>query len=399
MALVTVFLTGLTMFSETGIQASIQQNKRADEPRFLDTAWTIQIIRGIILWVMTWPLGWAIASFYDAPELANLFPVAGLTLIINGFRPTRFFTAQRHLKVGRLTVIELAGNVIGIIFAALFAWWLQSVWALIFGMVVTQAIVLGLFHFLLEGRRDQLGFDREIASELLHFGKWILLSTMCGFLNKQGDRLILGKYLSLEILGIYNIAYFLASFPMLLGNALYGKVMLPYLRERPPEQSRANFLAFRRIRMLAAGGLIAAAIMLSLVGPYLVTILYDNRYDAAGGIMVVICLVSIPLLIVQSYAKVPLASGDSRNVAWIMVARAVLNISFLLVGAEHSGMSGALIGLGAARLLHYPFNAYLAHRYKAWDPLLDGALLLFGIIGGVCAILLHQDALLQVFTL
>lgn len=399
MALVTVFLTGLTMFSETGIATSIQQNKRADEPRFLDTAWTIQIIRGGILWLLSWPIGWAAATLYDAPDLELLLPVAGLTLIAQGFRPTRIYMAQRHLKVGRLTVIELVGSVIGIVLAAFFAWWLNSVWALVLGMVLTQGIILALFHFLLDGRRDRFGIDIEIARELLHFGKWILVSTICGFLNKQGDRLILGKYLTLEFLGIYNIAYFLASFPMLMGNAVFSKVMVPYLREKLPSESHANFLAFRRIRLLTTGGLIAVAVLLALAGPHLVTLLYDSRYHAAGGIIVLICLASVPLLIVQNYAKVPLANGDSQSFAWVMVVRAALNISFLLLGAEHAGMAGAIIGLGLARILHYPMTAHMAHRYGAWDPLLDAGLLIAGSLGGLGAYFMHQKTLLEVLSL
>ena len=64
------------------------------------------------------------------------------------------------------------------------------------------------------GSPQPLPWERGAAHELVHFGKWIFLSTVCGFLVAQGDKLILGKYLSLDALGIYNIGYFLASFPI-----------------------------------------------------------------------------------------------------------------------------------------------------------------------------------------
>ena len=54
MALVQVFMGGLQMFSDLGIQASIIQNSRGDDPDFLNTAWTIQVIRGTCLWLF-WP--------------------------------------------------------------------------------------------------------------------------------------------------------------------------------------------------------------------------------------------------------------------------------------------------------------------------------------------------------
>ena len=51
MALVSVFLVGLAMFSDIGIGPAISHSKRGDEPGFLDTAWTLQVARGVILWL------------------------------------------------------------------------------------------------------------------------------------------------------------------------------------------------------------------------------------------------------------------------------------------------------------------------------------------------------------
>lgn len=49
MALVQTFMTGLAMFSDIGIGPSIIQNRRGEDPDFLNTAWTIQIGRGVML--------------------------------------------------------------------------------------------------------------------------------------------------------------------------------------------------------------------------------------------------------------------------------------------------------------------------------------------------------------
>jgi len=370
MALVTVFLTGLSMFSDVGTTAIVQQSKRGDDPVFLNTAWTLQILRGGVLWIATWPLGWAMSGFYDAPLLAWLLPAAGLTLMIDGLKPMRVYTAQRHLQLGRVTVAELVANFINIGATVLLAWWMQSVWALIWGMVLGQSLRLVLFNVLIKGRPDQLLLDRDAVRELIRFGKWIFVSTICGFLNKQGDRLILGKYLSLEALGIYQIGYFLASFPVLLGQAVYSQVMLPYLREKPPAESRENFLAFRRIRILGTGSLIMLTILMALFGPYLV----------------------------HTYGKVSLSSGNSRIYAGVMVTRAVLSIGFLFMGAAYGGVIGALVGLGLARIFYYPIIAMLAHRYGTWDPKLDAGLACLAIVGGGCAGYFHYPALLELLS-
>ena len=342
MALVTVVLVGLTMFSDTGIQTAILQNERGDDPKFLNTAWTIQVIRGGILWGLSWPIAWLMSVIYAAPIVMWLIPVAGLSLIAKGFTPTRFYTAQRHLAVGRISMIELLGAFLGVLITLCLAAWLQSVWALAIGMVISGIVLLLLQFGLLEGHRDRFQLDRDAAREILGFGKWILLSTGCAFLENQGDKLILGAYLTLETLGIYNIAYFLASVPFLLGQAVFKVVLVPYLRERPPADSRANFLAYRRVRLFAAGGLIVATITLALLGPYLIPVLYDSRYEAAGTIIVLICLSALPILICSGYAQVSLARGDSRRFSGVMVISSILKMTLIFIGVAYAGLAGAL---------------------------------------------------------
>jgi O-antigen/teichoic acid export membrane protein len=74
------------MFSDFGLNASIIRSARGDEPVFLQTAWTVQILRGIMLWLISVMLAGPVAAFYEEPLLAQLLPVAGLTAIIHGFR-------------------------------------------------------------------------------------------------------------------------------------------------------------------------------------------------------------------------------------------------------------------------------------------------------------------------
>ena len=113
-------------------------------PTFLDTAWTINVIRGVLLWGLTCALAWPLAMLWQAPDLVLLLPVAGVTLLIAGFNPTRIDTANRHLMLGRLTALDLVAQVIGIAAMVVLAFALQSVWALVIGAIIGSAAKLGL---------------------------------------------------------------------------------------------------------------------------------------------------------------------------------------------------------------------------------------------------------------
>lgn len=392
MALVTVILVGLTNFSDVGTGPAILQSRRGDERAFLDTAWTIQVVRGLCLWLLACALAWPVAAFYDAPMLAAILPVAGLSLVIGGFSPTRLDTANRHLALGRVIRVDLASQLAGIVLMVLAAWATGSVWALVAGGLATAAARLVLAHRMLPGAPDRFRWEPAAAAELLRFGRWIFLSTACGFVVAQGDRLILGKYFTLEQLGVYNIGYFLASVPLHLAGAVVWRILIPLHRERPPAASRDNYAKIRRMRLALSGLSLTLLLGLAFAGVPLVGLLYDPRYADAGAILVVIACVLVPQVVGMTYDQAALAAGDSRGYFLLIGAKAVLQTAAFVAGAEAAGLLGALAGQGLALLAVYPLVIRLARRHGAWDPLHDAAALGLGLGLGALALWLNADA-------
>ena len=166
MALVGLVTVGLMLFSDVGIAPSIAQSKRGDDPDFLNTAWSIQVLRGVILFAMACALAVPFATFYDAPELASYLPIAALALLITGFNPTRIETAHRHLLMGRLTVLDLTAQAIGIVVMIGLAWWLQSVMALVLGGVVSAVAKLALTWAYLPGAANRFRWEPAAEARL-----------------------------------------------------------------------------------------------------------------------------------------------------------------------------------------------------------------------------------------
>jgi O-antigen/teichoic acid export membrane protein len=219
----------------------------------------------------------------------------------------------------------------------------------------------------LPGRPNRLGWDPAAGRELIRFGKWIFASTACGFAMSQGDKAILGAYLTLEGLGIYNIAFFLASFPVLLGGAVTGRILIPLYRDHPPAASAADRARHRRMRATVSGGLIAMLAVLAALGPWIVQFLYDDRYLAAGTIVTAIALVQMIPVIGMTYDQAALAADDSRSYFAVMAVRAALQTAGFLIGARTGGLGGALLGQGIALVLSHLAIVWLARRHRAWD--------------------------------
>ncbi|MGI1662088.1 oligosaccharide flippase family protein [Palleronia sp. KMU-117] len=396
MALVQVFLSGAKMFSDIGLHTSIVQHARGDEPAFIDTAWTLQVLRGFLLYFGVVLISPYVAAFYDEPLLGEILPVAGLGLVIAGFTPSKIMVASRHLQLGWQTALGLSNQAVTILVSVGLALWLQSVWAIVLGNLVGGVLRnLGL-RIYMPGRSDRFGWEWSAARELVGFGKYIFVSTLASFVVVNGDRAVLGKFVSLEMLGVYSIAMSLAGLPMTYMDRLRGAVVFPLYSRRPPhEHPEARRKIFRARFMLTGLGFLGC-LLLALFGDMLIRLMYDPRYYAAGGITVVAAVSLLPMIIVSTYGNILLANGRSDRFALLTVLNSALRLTVLYVGVTQYGVLGAAAAAAFATLLHYPILVALTWRYRAWDPVHDAVFAVIAIAIAFLAWSINADAILAV---
>lgn len=397
MALIQTFMVGLQMFSDIGIRPSIIQNKRGEEADFLNTAWTIQILRGSVLWLVACALAWPLAVFYDEPQILWLMPVVGLGALISGFSTTKSAVANRQIRLGQQTVIALCTQAIGVVVMVSLAWIWPSVWALVIGSLVGNAASVLAGHRFMKGISNRLRWDPSAARDLLGFGKFIFLSTLAGFFVQQGDKLFLGKFVSLGDLGVYNIGFFMAGFPGALGGMVAGRILFPLYREIRPSQSLQNLGRIRRARNLLTGSLVLMFGTLALIGVPLIDLLYDDRYQGAGPMLVIMALMQIPNALVMGNNQLLLAEGDSRRFSHLVMLRAVLYFLLLVLLFWMFGLMGVLLTKGLVIILTYPLQQTYLARYKGTDIGRDALFALFGLLVGVVAVGLNFQELAEFY--
>jgi O-antigen/teichoic acid export membrane protein len=397
MALIQVVMSGLEMFSDVGIKTSILQSRRGDDPDFLNTAWTLQILRGVVLWLAACALAVPAARLYDAPELMLMLPVVGLRPIIAGFTTTNIMSANRHLRrMGRQIWGELGCQALGIALTIVFALILRSAWAMVIAGLIATVFRVWLFHTILPGIRNRWRWDRTALGDLIGFGKWIFLATAMGFFINQGDRAILGAHISLAQLGVYNIGLFMGSMPFLLSKAAASRVILPLYRMRPPAESAANRRKMFRARRMLVAATLAISSLLAFIGVPLIELLYDPRYALAGPMVVLFSLSLVPQIVFDGYTGALLSRGDSRNFFLLLAVTAALQLTIMLVAVPVHGIGAAIVAPGIAAMVAYPLRIRFVRRHQSWDPLGDLGFLALGLAvnGAACWLVRDQIALL-----
>jgi O-antigen/teichoic acid export membrane protein len=289
MTLLYTMMMGLTLFTDVGLAPSVIRSENGDDPHYLNTVWTVQVFRGIGLWILCVCLAWPFSRFYN-PQLLTLAPVLGLSLVMGGFTSTSVLTFNRHMEVRKVTLLELFVQIFQLIVTVLAALVHRSVWALVIGRLAADAARLVISHMMIRNYRNRFAFDRDVVRELLSFGKWIFASTALTFLSSQSDKLVLGKLVSMVTLGLYGVAFSLADIPRQVIMAFRGYVGLPFVSgfsRLPRVEFRAVVLRYRRLVLLAAAVLLAIGVNFADI--FLIHV-YDKRYHAAAWIVPILAL-------------------------------------------------------------------------------------------------------------
>lgn len=350
MALVNVVTRGVEMFSDLGIGLSMIQNPRGDEPRFRNTAWTLQVIRGMVLWMLACLLARPFSSFYGEPLVLWLIPVAGVIAAVSGFNSTSLFTLRRHLRIRTLTVIDVSSHLVGILTMIVWAYISPSVWALLSGALVATVFRMICSHVLNDGTPNCFCWDRESVDSILRFGKWIFLSTIITFFAMQGDRLLLGKLIPVATLGVYSVAAAIARMPNTLLAQLCSRILLPVLSKaawKSPE-TMSRRLHTAREGLLAVG--VAMVLSVSLVGDLFFRTLYDARYHAAGPMSELMAAWAWATILSTTLSRALVALGDSRSVAAFNMMRLVGTVVATLIGFQLAGIEGFIVGMAIGAL-------------------------------------------------
>lgn len=301
MIAITVSLV-LHMLSDVGLRQNIIQSPRGDDPVFLNTIWTVQIVRGFILCASTLLLAalawyaqtinlWSPNSTYAAPELPLVLAVTGFSAIIVGFQSTKIDLAVRAFQQKKVVLTEFGSQVVGLVVMLGIGYFTRSIWSLVIAGLIQSMVNTLLGHFWFEGPSNRLQWERSALDELVGFGRWILLSSAVGVLAMYGDRVWFGGSMTASELGVYSIAVLILGAVQLALQKVVGAVALPAFSEasRTNDTVRLHALYYRLKLMLDLACLFLCGLFLT-GSPLLISILYDERYAQAGNMMAILSL-------------------------------------------------------------------------------------------------------------
>lgn len=395
MTVIDAFMVGLILLSDVGIIHSIIRNKHGDEKSFQNTAWTLQVCRGIILFVLSLLLAKPLANFVGVnspdsiPIIALVLPITALSSLFAGFNATRMAIAQRDLNTRAIVLIELVAFIIGMLVRVIWALVSPTIWALVAGGIAQSAATM-VMSWLLPGKFfNSLSWNKSAFDEIWDFGKWIIFSSAMTFAARDGATFLMARRTNFDFMAEFRASFVWSTMIVIAATQMSYKVLYPTFSTLLKDDNENGFqktLLQSRLATVVVTWIGGMGII--IVAPWLIEFLYpESWWGRMNWIVPIITVGTFFRIISDSYDNAIIAREATFDNAILQGTLFIFIAAAVLIGFELHGSVGMVIGFSIANLLHYPYKVWYLRKHNLWQAKLDCILI---IVSALLALIIIQ---------
>jgi PST family polysaccharide transporter len=357
-AMVLVF-TGFAMFfTDMGFGAALVQ-KMDVEQRHKNAVFWISVAVGALLTLIFAAVAPYIASFYGVPELQPIVVVISLIFFINSLGTITESLVEKAMDFRTLAIAQLTSTVLCGLVAIYLALSGSGVWSLV-AMYVVNAIVYVVVVWILAPWRPEFSLQLSAVRDLSKFGTDWLGATIFYYWTRNGDNLLIGRYLGSAPLGIYSRSYAILLMPVTQIAGVISNVMFPALSAIQNDVERVRALYLQSISVISLAAFPCTLGLLVVSRPFVLTLFGDEW----AGMIPLVQVFSI-LGAIQSIGATGswLYQSQGRTgimFRWGLVTGSIYVVSFI-VGLRWGALGVAVAYTVANFVLWYPNWSIPAH--------------------------------------
>ncbi len=345
-AIATAILTVVQSCTDLSLSNALIQKEKVEETH-VHTAWTMALIRSLVLCIFFGLAAWPLSVIYSNPDLIPVFLVSGATGAMIGLQNPNVWLVTKKMSFGPVALVQFLQKAVGVIAAIILAFLLKSYWAIILGYAVGAVVSTATSYVILPYRpRISLKYVREIWA----FSGWMFFNQILETLNWRIDQLIIGLEVPKGQLGLYAMADNLAVIPtretiLPIRLALFSG--LANLTQNVSKMAQSQLLAQSSIAMLVA----PLGFGLALVADPFVRIALGDQWTASIP-FVEICAIYYALgTFSMSIQPVAMALAKTKLLFFRQVIAVFIKIPLIVIGLFSGGLIGAALGRLASEFL------------------------------------------------
>jgi O-antigen/teichoic acid export membrane protein len=374
-------ILALELLREFSFDVALIQRQDADRS-YYDTAWTLNVLLGLLLASLLVLAAFPTAAFYNEPRLRNVMLVLALGMLISGFENIGVVAFRKDLAFHKEFILRVAQKACAIAITLPLAFTLRSYWALVIGTVSSYALGVSISYYAHPFRPR---FSLAARKNLFAFSKWLMVNNALWFVRDRSQDFVLGRVSGPSALGLFTISYEISNLPTTELVAPINRAVFPGYAKMAHDstilaQGFLNVIGLVVVVALPAGFGIAAT------SPVLVPVVLGDKWLEAIPIVSILAIFGSLNAMQTNCGSLHYAMGKPHTLTMIGVVQLVFLLPSVIWSAYHYGAVGiAWAYLLNVALVIVPLNYGVAmHRLRVpltrmlallWRPIAATALM------------------------
>jgi len=349
MAILMVVIGFSQAFMDMGISNAIIQRQEISHSQLSSLYW-LNIGAGILLSIVVLLLSPLIAVFFDEQRLIQPLIILSSVFIITSFGNQYRVIAQKALKFNLLAKIEVLSASASLAIAAWFAIQGWGVYALVYGMIARAATASALYLYigLNEFHKPSLTYRHKELKGFFSFGMYQMAERSINYLSTNADKLLIGKLVSMNAVGFYNLAWQLIIFPVSKINPIVNKVAFPVYSKVQNDPVALNRYYSFNIKVLSIVTMPILA-FLAHFSHEVVRVVFGEGWNETVELIPALAMIGILRALGNPGGAVILSQGRADvafwwNLGWAVCIVSALTVSMLISPTAQIAVY-ALLGL------------------------------------------------------
>ena len=338
-AAAAVVLELVNVLTDVGIYPVLIHRKNPDAT-FYQTAWTIQVVRGITIFLLLQIfVEYFIYLYTNDNAVHDVIQVLSIALIFSGFNSIYLVNFEKNIDFKGLLKFKITCRVIGFIVTVISAYVLKSYWAFVIGSMASTFAALMLGHIYARGPHR---FTFKSSHELLGASRWVLIHQIGSFVSLKSDTFLITRFLGPQALGIYEVGYQLAMIPTQELALPVSRVLFPGLAKL-----QDNKIKFSEMFTTALSAILCialpAGIGLIIIADPLISFLFPEDWQDAIQVVKILAIFGMFRVLFGPCVSALMGSGNMKLTAGLTLLNMVLRVGALSYGLISHGLFGLLV--------------------------------------------------------
>jgi O-antigen/teichoic acid export membrane protein len=302
----------------------------------LDTAFTLNLIRGCLTAVLLAVFARPVASYMHDPRLTSVLIALAVAAVIGCIHNPYFLLLERNLdfwrESKRSASAALAGSLVGIAAALM----LHSYWALVASSIATSATMMILSYWGVPGR-PKLGLAK--ASELLSYGSWLVFINIMEYINSKIDYVLIGRSLGSRVLGAYHVGQQITLTATGDVVAPLSRALFPAFSIMSADLDRLR-TGYRQIQSLTLAIALPIGFGVSVLADNIILLLAGRTWELAVPVVIYLAPIIALHTMIASVESLALSMGQGRLLVFRTGIFLCVRTGLMVAGFYYGGFLG-----------------------------------------------------------